>query len=145
MSAALRGLRAGLRARLRARLRRLASNFVDLAHQKIKPGGVLALVLPLTVVSGGSAWSARREVLARWYRDIAVIALATTGSEDRAFSADTGMAEALVLAVKRGKPIEASPEPRPRSSSTSFGALATPRSRLRESRGADAKASPTDA
>ena len=69
----------------------LASNFLDLAHQKLRPGGVLALVLPLTFVSGGS-WSAARELLARWYRDIAVIAIAATGSEDRAFSDDTGLA-----------------------------------------------------
>ena len=109
MSGALRGLRAGLDEVAGHGYAGLASNFVDLAHQKIKPGGVLALVLPLTVVSGES-WSAVRELLARWYRDIAVVALATTGSEDRAFSADTGMAEALVLGVKRGRPIEASPE-----------------------------------
>ena len=112
MSVTLRGLRAGLSEVAGHGYAGLASNFVDLAHQKIKSGGVLALVLPLVVVSGES-WSAAREVLARWYRDIAVIALATTGSEDRAFSADTGMAEALVLAVKRDKPIEASPEAAP--------------------------------
>ena len=87
----------------------LASNFIDLAHQKLKPGGVLALVLPLTVASG-SAWTGARSLLARWYRDIAVIAIAATGSEDRAFSADTGMAEALVLAVRREEQIEAAPE-----------------------------------
>ena len=112
MSVTLRGLRAGLTEIAGHGYAGLASNFVDLAHQKIKPGGVLALVLPLVVVSGES-WSAAREVLARWYRDIAVIALATTGSEDRAFSADTGMAEALVLAVKRDRQIEASPEAAP--------------------------------
>ena len=87
----------------------LASNFIDLAHQKLQPGGVLALVLPLTVASG-SAWTGARGLLARWYRDIAVIAIAATGSEDRAFSADTGMAEALVLAVKREERIDAAPE-----------------------------------
>ena len=32
----------------------LASNFVDLAHAKLKPGGVLALVLPAIAVSGAS-------------------------------------------------------------------------------------------
>ena len=87
----------------------LASNFIDLAHQKLKPGGVLALVLPLTATSG-SAWGGARALLARWYRDITVIAIATTGSEDRAFSADTGMAEALVLAVKREERLEATPD-----------------------------------
>ncbi len=90
----------------------LGSNFIDLADQKLKPGGVLALVLPLTVASG-SAWGGARSLLARWYRDIAVIAIATTGSEDRAFSDDTGMAEALLLAVKRDAPIDAAPDAAP--------------------------------
>ena len=87
----------------------LGSNFIDLADQKIKSGGVLALVLPLTVASG-SAWGGARNLLARWYRDITVIAIAATGSEDRAFSDDTGMAEALVLAVKRDERIEHAPD-----------------------------------
>ena len=33
----------------------LGSNFMDLAHVLLRPGGVLALVLPLTVVQG-AAW-----------------------------------------------------------------------------------------
>ena len=87
----------------------LASNFIDLAHEKLRPGGVLALVLPRTVATG-SSWAGTRRLLARWYHDIAVIAIATSGSEDRAFSADTGMAEALVLAVRREEGLEASPD-----------------------------------
>ena len=90
----------------------LASNFLDLAHQKLRPGGVLALVLPLTFASGG-AWGGARSLLARWYRDIAVIAIATTGAEDRAFSDDTGMAESLLLAVRRDEPIDATPDAAP--------------------------------
>ncbi len=84
----------------------LASNFIDLAHQKVRPGGVLALVLPITVVSGG-AWAAARRLLARHYRDISLITLAATGQTGRSFSADTGMGEALIVAVKRDAPIEA--------------------------------------
>ncbi len=83
----------------------LASNFMDLAHQKVKPGSVLALVLPVTVVSGG-AWAAARRLLARHYRDVTVITLATTGQTSRSFSADTGMGEALIVAVKRSAPIK---------------------------------------
>ena len=37
----------------------LASNFLDLAHAKVKPGGVLALVMPLSLLQGG-AWTASR-------------------------------------------------------------------------------------
>ena len=36
------------------------------------------------------------------YADVIVITLSTTGQHTRAFSADTGMGEALVVAVKRG-------------------------------------------
>ena len=79
----------------------LGSNFIDLAHQKLKSGGVLALVLPLTVALGGS-WAAVRQLLERHYHDVIVITLSTTGQHTRAFSADTGMGEALVVAVKRG-------------------------------------------
>ena len=86
----------------------LSSNFIDLAHQKIRPGGILALVLPLTAASGGS-WSAARNLLSHHYQDASVIAIAATGSQDRAFSDDTGMAEALIVAVKRDQRIECDP------------------------------------
>ncbi len=79
----------------------LASNFMDLAHDKLKEGGVLALVLPFSFVSGES-WSNARDALARNYRDIQVVSIAASGDTDRAFSADTGMAECLVLATKTG-------------------------------------------
>ena len=77
----------------------LASEFMDLAHDKLKPGGVLALVLPFAFVSG-QAWSKAQETLSRWYRDIHVVSIATTGATSRSFSADTGMAECLVLAKR---------------------------------------------
>ena len=83
----------------------LASNFIDLADQKLRGGGVLALVLPLVAVAGES-WAAARSLLARRYRDVTVLAIATTGQTDRAFSADTGMGEALFVAVKRDRPVE---------------------------------------
>ena len=78
----------------------LASNFIDLAHAKAKPGGVVALVLPIAAIQGGS-WQAARNLLAARYTDIAVVTIAASGNLDRAFSADTGMAEALIVATKR--------------------------------------------
>ena len=78
----------------------LASNFVDLAHAKVKPGGVVALVLPFAYAQG-AAWANARRLLDRRYRDVAVVSIAASGAEDRAFSADTGMAEALVIGTKR--------------------------------------------
>ncbi len=78
----------------------LASNFVDLAHVKPRPGGILALVLPAACVSGGS-WASFRCLLESEYEDLTVLTIAAHGQTDRAFSADTGMAEALVVATKR--------------------------------------------
>ena len=78
----------------------LASNFIDIAHAKVRNGGVLALVLPASFLQG-EAWSHARSLFARHYRDIAVVSIAAVGSTDRAFSADTGMAEVLVVATRR--------------------------------------------
>ena len=41
-----------------------------------------------------------RRLLEREYEDLAVLTIAAHGQTDRAFSADTGMAEALVVATK---------------------------------------------
>lgn len=78
----------------------LASNFIDLAHGKTKPGGVVALVLPASFVSGRS-WSDARGLLEREYENLVVMTIASHGQTDLAFSADTGMAEALVVATRR--------------------------------------------
>ncbi len=78
----------------------LASHFVDLAHAKARPGGVIALVLPASFAQGGS-WEAARELVEAAYEDIVVVTIAASGNTDRAFSADTGMAEVLLVAKKR--------------------------------------------
>ncbi len=78
----------------------LASNFMDLGHRKLKDGGVLALVIPFAFVRGKS-WRRAREALRDHYSDVHVTSIAATGSTARAFSADTGMAECLVVAKKR--------------------------------------------
>ena len=78
----------------------LGSNFLDLAHNKLAPGGVLALVLPATVING-SSWKRARQVICNNYQDVLVVTIANvSSSESRAFSADTGMAEALIVATK---------------------------------------------
>lgn len=78
----------------------LASNFIDLAHVKLAPGGVLALVLPATFLQGQS-WRGARELLRKEYRDFIVISIAAAGNTDRAWSADTAMAEVLVVATRK--------------------------------------------
>ena len=81
----------------------IASAFAALAHKKIKPGGVLALVLPLSVANGLS-WQGFREMVAREYTDLTVLSIAANG-RDMSFSSDTGMAECLVVArrLKKGE------------------------------------------
>ena len=78
----------------------LASNFIDLAHAKVRPAGTVALVLPMTAIQGAS-WQPTRQLLTEHYEDVAVVTIASAGNLDRAFSADTGMAETLVLGTKR--------------------------------------------
>ena len=78
----------------------LASNFVDLAHAKLRPGGVMALILPFAAAAGGS-WEGTRRLLHKYYAGVTVASIATHGSTERSFSADTGMAEIVLVAVKR--------------------------------------------
>ena len=81
----------------------IASAFAALAHKKIKPGGVLALVLPLSVANG-LAWQGFREMIDSGYTDMVVLSIAANG-RDMSFSSDTGMAECLLVARKL-KPAE---------------------------------------
>ena len=76
----------------------MASAFAALAHRKLRPGGILALVLPLTV-SAASSWRAFRKMMAQEFTDLMVLSIADTG-RDMSFSSDTGMAECLVVARK---------------------------------------------
>ena len=76
----------------------IASAFAGLAHKKLKPDGVLALVLPLSVANG-LAWSGFRNMITRNYTNVTVLSIAANGRE-MSFSSDTGMAECLVIARK---------------------------------------------
>ena len=77
----------------------IASAFAALAHKKLKSGGVLALVLPLSAAAGLS-WQGFRETLAKNYTDLTVLSIAAAENDHLSFSADTGMAECLVIARK---------------------------------------------
>ena len=76
----------------------IASAFAGLADRKLKPGGVLALVLPLSVASG-LAWRDLRRMLESRYDELHILSIAANG-KDMSFSSDTGMAECLVIARK---------------------------------------------
>src|SRR5205085_5858933 len=76
-----------------------ASIFLVLADRKIKAGGILALVMPLSLMAGDS-WEKSRALLAKNYSDLMLVSIAGAGSEDMSFSADTGMGECLVVGCK---------------------------------------------
>lgn len=77
----------------------LASYFVDLAHRKTALFGTLALVLPLTSLSGNS-WKKVRALLRTEYASSIVVTISQGGSHSRSFSADTGVAECLFIGRK---------------------------------------------
>ena len=77
----------------------MASAFAALANRKLKPGGVLALVLPLST-SAGFAWQGFRNMLEDDYTDMTVLSIVAADNDNLSFSADTGMAECLVIARK---------------------------------------------
>jgi len=76
-----------------------ASIFLVLAHRKLKPGGMLALVMPLSLMSGDS-WEGSRTLLAKNYDDLVLVSITGAGSADTSFSADTGMGECLLVGRK---------------------------------------------
>ena len=81
----------------------LASYFVDLAHRKTAPLGTLALVLPLSSMSGTS-WEKIRSLWRNEYHFPIIVTIAEEGSHSRSFSADTGIAECLFVGRKQQVP-----------------------------------------
>ena len=76
-----------------------ASIFLVLANRKLKREGTLALVMPLSLISGES-WEASRAMLARAYADLVLVSIAGCTDGDLSFSADTGMGECLLVGRK---------------------------------------------
>lgn len=79
-----------------------ASIFLVLADRKVKRGGTVALVMPLSLISG-EAWEASRARLAEQYGNLIVASIAGYNDDDMSFSADTGMGECLVVGEKTGR------------------------------------------
>ena len=77
-----------------------SSVFAALADKKLRPNGVIALVLPFTAINGAS-WSRFRELIATQYNDVTIVSIAANG-HDMSFSSDTGMAECLIIGRKIG-------------------------------------------
>lgn len=83
-----------------------ASYFLALVDRKLKPGGRLALVMPLSLLAG-EAWEKARALLRKRYDRLIVVTIVGACDDDTSFSADTGMAECLVVATKRGEALGA--------------------------------------
>ena len=77
----------------------LASAFPAIADAMLKDGGKLAFVLPFTSMCG-ARWHKFRNLLRDSYGSITVISIVQPRDSERSFSADTGMAECLVIATK---------------------------------------------
>lgn len=79
----------------------MAASFLVLAHEKVKVGGRIGFVLPLTAAFADS-WAGTRAMVERWFEDITAIAVAPGRALGRdALSADTGMEEMLLVATRR--------------------------------------------
>ena len=83
----------------------LGSQFTAIAHNMVMPGGHIALILPISAMIGGSdddklgtSWQKLRRLLADNYNDIIVITIAKAAARDSTFSADTNLAEIIVVA-----------------------------------------------
>ena len=74
----------------------IASAFVAVADRMVKKRGTVALVLPMTALQGVS-WQKVRQLIAHKYRDVTVLTIAAARQHDQSFSADTGMAETMIV------------------------------------------------
>ena len=77
----------------------IASEFVALADKMVCMNGTMALVLPLIALAGDS-WKGVRKLWAEEYQDILAVSLSASGTDEYAFSADTGMGEMLFVGRK---------------------------------------------
>ena len=76
----------------------LAASFLVLAQEKVRPGGRIGFVLPLTAAFS-ERWTETRVMIAKEFTDITAIAVAG-GHKTGSFSADTGMSEMILVATR---------------------------------------------
>ena len=74
----------------------IASWFVAVANRMVRKDGTIALVLPMTALQG-SSWQKVRRLIAHNYRDAIVLTIAAARQHDQSFSADTGIAETMIV------------------------------------------------
>ena len=88
----------------------MAASFLCLANKKIRAGGRLGFVLPLTAAFSPE-WAVTRKMIATDFTDILAISKAGASAGDDALSADTGMGEMLLVAKKKPKTSATAPAP----------------------------------
>ncbi|MBE3112185.1 MAG: hypothetical protein IMZ46_17050, partial [Acidobacteria bacterium] len=76
-----------------------ASIFLVLADRKLKQGATLALVMPLSLLSG-EAWEESRRMLTDRYSELVLVSIAAAADNEMSFSADTDMGECLMVGRK---------------------------------------------
>ena len=79
-----------------------ASIFLALADRKLAQDGMLAMVMPLALMTGAS-WEKSRVRLAESYENLIVISIAGSDNNAISFSADTSMGECLIIGKRNGK------------------------------------------
>ena len=77
----------------------LSAYFVELADRMLKPNGTMGFILPGTVLASPTTQKLRN-MWGTEYRDVVVITIAEAKGSDCAFSADTDMAECIIVATK---------------------------------------------
>lgn len=99
----------------------LATFFMDLAHEKLMPGGKIGLVLPITAATG-TKWKSFRMLIAEEYTDVMVVSIRGTSPKETSMSGGTEIAEMLISAKKcnegersKGRGLFLSLERRPKS------------------------------
>lgn len=85
----------------------LGMSFAAIANNMVKPGGRIAMILPLSAAIGGShngnraiSWQKFRGMLAESYTDIIVVSISASDRPGFAFSAETNMGEVVVAGTR---------------------------------------------
>ena len=85
----------------------LGTAFAAIADNMVKPGGRIAMILPLSAAVGGSfdgklahSWQKFRTLLADSYTDIVVVSISAASTLGHAFSADTHIGEIVIIAQR---------------------------------------------
>lgn len=77
----------------------LATFFLAKADKKLRVGGTMGFVLPLTAASALS-YKATRKLIETRYRDVIALTVAGGATGEKSLSSDTGMSEMLLVATK---------------------------------------------